>query len=83
MSSNILWFFVALDNILNYINKGSIDDYMQCIATFRQANNFAVVLLLLLFKFSIYGLLLIDGCWSSPSDQICSNLYAVSFLYRR
>ena len=66
-----------LDNFLNYINKGSADDYMQCIATFRQANNFAVVLLML-FKFSIYGLLLlINGYWSSPGDQICSNLYGV------
>ena len=65
-----------LDNFLNYINKGSADDYMQCIATFRQANNFAVVLLML-FKFSINGLLLINGYWSSPGDQICSNLYGV------
>ena len=50
---------------------------MQCIATFREANNPVVVLLLLLFKFSIYGLLVINGYWSSPSDQICSNLYGV------
>ena len=50
---------------------------MQCIATFRQANNFVVVLLLLLFKLSIYGLLLIKGYWASPSNQICSNLYGV------
>ena len=68
-----------LDNFLNYINKGSADDYMQCIATFRQANNFAVVLSLL-FKFSIYGLLLINGYWSSPSDQICSNLYGAFYI---
>ena len=51
---------------------------MQYIATFGQANDFAVVLLLLLFKFSLYGLLLINGYWSSPSHQIC----VVSFLYR-
>ena len=65
-----------LDNFSNYIKKGSVDDYMQCIATFRQANKFAVVLLML-FKFSINGLLLINGYWSSPGDQICSNLYGV------
>ena len=53
---------------------------MQYIATFGQANDFAVVLLLLLFKFSIYGLLLINGYWSSPSDQICSNLYGAFYI---
>ena len=67
-----------LDNFLNYINKDSVDDYMQYIATFGQANDFAVVLLLLLLKFSLYGLLPINGYWSSPSHQIC----VVSFLYR-